>query len=100
MCSALGCTFCAFMSAFGTFFMFFIGICIKSGYEFVGEWYTPVRDHETDEPLQGSPTQEQTDKAAQSCFAVGGIYLGFTLLAIALTCYYNRRARRANASAH
>lgn len=33
-CTALaGCTFCALISGFGTFFMFFLGICIKSGYQ-------------------------------------------------------------------
>ncbi len=31
--SSAGCTFCTLMSGFGAFFMFFLGICISSGYE-------------------------------------------------------------------
>lgn len=54
---------------------------------FVGEWYHP---HEG----QGSPTEEQTEAASKNCFAVGGIYLGFTVLAIVLTCYFDRKAKR------
>lgn len=88
----------------GTFFMFFLGICIKGGYKwvmhhplqpihslgdmksarnsilslfacalhrFVGEWYQPVIDKDTGEIMQGSPTSDQQNKAAGSCFAVG-----------------------------
>lgn len=86
MCNAAGCTFCAMISGFGAFFMFFLGICIKSGYQFVGEWYHPASE--------GAPTNEQTSKASGNCFAVGGIYLGFTLAAIGLTCFFERRAKR------
>ncbi len=53
---------------------------------FVGEWYEP-------EDGQGAPTEEQTAKASGNCFAVGGIYLAFTAVAIMLTCYFERRSK-------
>ncbi len=32
-CSSAGCTFCSMVSAFGTFFMFLLGLLIKNNYK-------------------------------------------------------------------
>lgn len=53
---------------------------------FVGEWYHP-------EEGMGAPTPRQIDEASKNCFAVGGIYIGFTVMAIALTWHFNRKAK-------
>ncbi|KAL6765409.1 hypothetical protein V8C86DRAFT_797143 [Haematococcus lacustris] len=87
MCNVAGCTFCTLMSVFGAFFMFFLGICIKSNYKFVGEWYLP-------EEGRGSPTDAQISLAASNCFAVGGIYIGFAVMAIGCVCWHGRKAKR------
>ncbi len=44
---------------------------------FVGEWYHP-------ETGRGSPTAAQIATASANCFAVGGIYIGFTVMASGL----------------
>ncbi|GFR51655.1 hypothetical protein Agub_g14088 [Astrephomene gubernaculifera] len=84
MCNPAGCTFCTLMSGFGAFFMFFLGICIKNNYEFVGEWYV----HEEG---RGSPTDDQITKAASSCFITGGVYIAFTVAQSAFATKTRRR---------
>lgn len=87
MCSVAGCTFCAMMSGFGAFFMFFLGILIRNDYAFIGEWYKP-------EEGRGTPTEEQIHKASSNCFITGAIYIAFTIGASLLICYYKNKAKR------
>ncbi|MEW5320464.1 MAG: hypothetical protein WDW38_011535 [Sanguina aurantia] len=88
MCNAAGCTFCGMMSAFGAFFMIFLGICIKSNYTYVGDWYVA-------EVGRGSPTPEQINTASSNCFITGGIYIGFTVMATCCVLYHNNKAKKA-----
>jgi hypothetical protein len=88
MCNPAGCTFCAVISVFGTFFMFMLGILIQSNYAFIGEWYEP------ESHAGGAPSQEQIDIGAKNCFIVGAIYLGFVFFSLACVCYQNRKLKR------
>lgn len=87
MCNVAGCTFCAGASAFGAFFLFLLGILIKSNYQHIGEWYEP-------EPPHHAPTPEQIEKGARSCFITGAIYIGWTVFALGCVCFQNARAKR------
>jgi hypothetical protein len=53
---------------------------------FIGEWYEP-------EPPHHAPTEDQIAKAARSCFIVGGIYLGWMVLAIGCVCFHTARSK-------
>jgi hypothetical protein len=53
---------------------------------FIGEWYEK-------EPPHYAPTEEQIAEASRSCFIVGGIYIGWMVLAIGCVCFHSARSK-------
>lgn len=80
-----GCTLCAGASIFSAFFMFLLGVLIKSNYQFIGEWY------EAELPGHHAPTEDQIAEASRNCFIVGAIYLGWVALAVGCVCFHGAR---------
>lgn len=55
-------------------------------HRFIGEWYEKEPPHE-------APTEEQIAEAAQSCFIVGAIYIGWVVLAMGCVCFQGARSK-------
>ena len=59
----------------------------------MGEWYDKESLVDGVMKYHGAPTKEQISAASKNCFAVGGIYIGWTVFAAFCVVYQRSKAK-------